>query len=75
MEIGRDTRRWLETVPVQSPDTEKAPPSFNSLNANAEDTSTKELLVAEDNAKYPQSMKLDIAKGGKAAEGDASKQM
>jgi hypothetical protein len=65
----------LESIPVQSPESEHPPPSFDAIHTNSEDTSAKELPVAEDNMKYPQSMKINITKGVKAAEGDASKQM
>lgn len=72
---GIDPEQWLEEIPtVQSPDTNGIPPSFSSLNVNTNDTEAK-ILIQEENLKFPQSMKYEIARQAKAVLGDASKQL
>lgn len=57
---GINPEYWLETV--QSPSSEDAPPSFESLNTATDDSGSKEMVAREDNMKFPQSMKLERLK-------------
>ncbi|KAI9734414.1 MAG: hypothetical protein M1818_006802 [Claussenomyces sp. TS43310] len=67
-----DTERWLDDMPQQSPS--EVPPTYSSLNTNEEDACAK-VLVPEDNMKFPQSLKAELANSQRTAMGDASKQM
>jgi hypothetical protein len=57
---GPSTERWLEAV--QTGSTDDTPPSFDSLNTATDDSGAKEMVIKEDNMKFPQSMKLERPK-------------
>jgi hypothetical protein len=54
---GINTQRWLESVKTGS--SLDPPPSFDSLNTGTDDSGAKEMVIREDNMKFPQSMKLE----------------
>lgn len=54
---GVSTQRWLESVKTGS--SLDPPPSFDSLNTATDDSGAKEMVIREDNMKFPQSMKLE----------------
>jgi hypothetical protein len=58
---GTTTERWLETV-QSPPPSEGAPPSFDSLHTATDDSGAKEMMVREENMKFPQSMKFERPK-------------
>jgi hypothetical protein len=67
--IGANTERWLQNVQLPSLSTgsttvasEDSPPSFDSLNTPTDDGSAKEMVIREDNMKFPQSMKMQRRK-------------
>lgn len=69
-----DTEHWLNSVPqVHSPMSDVLP-SFESLNNHSEDAGAK-MLISEDNMKFPQSLKAELAYGQKITQGDSSKQL
>lgn len=51
---------WLESVATGS--TVEPPPSFDSLNTSQSDSTVKEMIIREDNMKFPLSMKLERPK-------------
>lgn len=58
---GVNPEAWLEEL--HSPASEQgAPPSFESLRTNSEDSMAKEMVVSEENMKFPPSMKLERPK-------------
>lgn len=61
--VVTNTERWLESVHTgQSVSTDDIPPSLESLNTSTDDGSAKEMVIREDNMKFPQSMKLERPK-------------
>ena len=54
---GVNPESWLENVHKGS--STGAPPSFDSLNTATDDSGAKEMVIREDNMKFPQSMKLE----------------
>jgi hypothetical protein len=54
---GVNPERWLENVHTGS--STDAPPSFDSLNTATDDSGAKEMVIREDNMKFPQLMKLE----------------
>lgn len=67
--VGANTERWLEGVQLKALHTgsstaasEDGPPSFDSLNTPTDDGSPKEMVIREDNMKFPQSMKMERPK-------------
>jgi hypothetical protein len=74
--VGTVTERWLQGVQVQSLQTssstgvasDDSPPSFDSLNTPTSDATAKEMVVREDNMKFPPSMKLQRPKPESRAE-------
>jgi hypothetical protein len=67
--VGAVTERWLDGVqlkPLQTGSSiaasEDGPPSFDSLNTPTSDGSAKEMVIREDNMKFPQSMKKERPK-------------
>ena len=67
--VGAQTERWLENVPPPALQTGSSaavasidgPPSFESLSPTTDDGG-KELVIREENIKFPQSMKLERPK-------------
>ena len=57
---GVNPQHWLDNVHSAPPS--EAPPAFESLNTPTDDGSTKELVVREENMKFPQSMKFERRK-------------
>jgi len=57
---GVNPERWLEDV--RSTGSEGVPPSFDSLKTATDDSGAKEIVIREDNMKFPQSMKLERMK-------------
>lgn len=55
---GINPERWVDSV--HSAASEDAPPSFSSLGTGTDDTGAKEMVVREENMKFPQSMKLEL---------------
>ena len=70
---GVNAERWLEDI--QSAPSEGAPPSFNSLNTVTDDSGAKEMVIREDNMKFPQSMKLERPKPETRRDGDTQRQL
>lgn len=68
-----NAERWLEDV--QSAPSEDTPPSFDSLNTGTDDTGTKEMVIREDNMKFPPSMKLERLKPETRRDGDTQRQL
>lgn len=74
---GTHTERWLENVPLPALQTGSStavastngPPSFDSLNTPTDDGAAKEMVIREDNMKFPQSMKLQRPKPESRREG------
>jgi hypothetical protein len=54
---GVNPAKWLETLPLSPVSEQGAPPSFDSLHTNSEDTMAKEMVVSEENMKFQPSMK------------------
>lgn len=54
---GTNTQQWLDSVKTGS--SLDPPPSFDSLNTATDDSGAKEMVIREDNMKFPQSMKLE----------------
>src|SRR5208282_5605622 len=61
---GVNTERWLESVPALKPSSqaEQLPPAFESLRINRENTTAKEMVVHEEDFKFPQSVKSERAR-------------
>jgi hypothetical protein len=59
--VGTTTERWLEAV-QSPPPSEGAPPSFDSLHTATDDSGAKEMMIREENMKFPQSMKFERPK-------------
>lgn len=59
--VGATTERWLEAV-QSPPPSERGPPSFDSLHTATDDSGAKEMMVREENMKFPQSMKFERPK-------------
>lgn len=55
---GINPERWVDSI--HSAASEDAPPSFSSLGTGTDDTGAKEMVVREENMKFPQSMKLEL---------------
>src|SRR5271154_4506907 len=70
---GVNPERWLESV-ASSP-FDDIPPSFRSLNTPSDDSGAKEMVIREDNMKFPQSMKLERPQPETGRDGDARKQL
>lgn len=74
--VGAVTDRWLQNLQIPSLQTGSStavasvdgPPSFESLNTPTSDTTAKEMVVREDNMKFPPSMKLQRPKPESRAE-------
>lgn len=68
--VGPNTERWLENamvLPLQTGSStaeasSSGPPSFDSLNTPTDSGGAKEMVIREDNMKYPLSMKLQRPK-------------
>ena len=65
--VGTNTERWLESVQTgpsaESVSSEDVPPSFDALTTGGTDGSgAKEMVIREDNMKFPQGMKLQRPK-------------
>ena len=64
--VRTNTERWLESVQTgpsaASVSSMDVPPSFDSLNTATDDSGAKEMVIREDNMKFPQSMKLERPK-------------
>lgn len=77
--VGTSTERWLESVQtgpsVPSVSSEDVPPSFDSLNTATDDSGAKEMVIREDNMKFPQSMKLERPKPETRRDGVPQKQL
>jgi hypothetical protein len=58
---GVNPQHWLDSV-HSPPLSEGPPPSFESLNTPTDDGSAKEMVVREENMKFPQSMKFERRK-------------
>jgi hypothetical protein len=58
-QTGVNPRQWLDAVQSSPPPSEGPPPSFESLNTPTDDGSAKEMVVREENMKFPQSMKFE----------------
>lgn len=71
--VGSHTARWEEDVPGPSQSSAvvpiEGPPSFESLNSPTDDRGAKEMVIREDNMKFPQSMKLQRPKPESRREG------
>lgn len=55
--LGVNPEHWLENVKTGS--SVDGPPSFQSLHTATDDSGAKEMVIREDNMKFPQSMKLE----------------
>jgi hypothetical protein len=53
-----NAERWIESI--HSAASDDAPPSFSSLGTGTDDSGAKEMVICEDNVKFPQSMKFDL---------------
>lgn len=77
--VGPNTERWLESVQTAASATsvssEDVPPSFASLNTGTDDSGAKEMVIREDNMKFPQSMKLERPKPETRREGVSQRQL
>lgn len=68
--VGASTKQWLQNVQLPALHTGSStavesvdgPPSFDSLNTPTDDGIAKEMVIREDNMKFPQSMKLQRPK-------------
>jgi hypothetical protein len=61
---GVNPERWLESVPApkRSSYPEQLPPAFESLRIKSENTAAKEMVVHEDDFKFPLSIKSERAR-------------
>ncbi|KAK0125650.1 hypothetical protein ONS96_009484 [Cadophora gregata f. sp. sojae] len=57
---GVNPERWLEAVRTGS--SADPPPSFSSIGAATDDSTAKEMVIREDNMKFPQSIKRERPK-------------
>jgi hypothetical protein len=77
--VGENTERWLEAVqaPPSAPSvsSEDVPPSFESLRTVTDDSGAKEMVIREDNMKFPQSMKLERPKPESRRDGASQRQL
>lgn len=77
--VGANTERWLESVEnapsAPSVASEGVPPSFESLNTTTDDSGAKEMVIREDNMKFPQSMKLERPKPETRRDGVSQRQL
>jgi hypothetical protein len=74
--IGQQTERWVEAVrsapaikPAPSVLSTEVPPSFESLHTPTDDGGAKEMVIREDNMKFPPSMKWERPKPESRREG------
>jgi hypothetical protein len=59
---GVASQHWLDNMHSSPAPSEGAPPTFDSLNTPTDDGSAKEMVVREENMKFPQSMKFERRK-------------
>ncbi|KAG4439928.1 hypothetical protein IFR05_004603 [Cadophora sp. M221] len=63
---GVNPERWLDAVRTGS--SIDAPPSFSSIGAATDDSTAKEMVIREENMKFPQSIKTERRKAGTRTE-------
>jgi hypothetical protein len=59
---GVNPQHWLDNMHPSPAPSEGPPPTFDSLNTPTDDGSAKEMVVREENMKFPQSMKFERRK-------------
>jgi len=57
-----NTQHWLDNMHPSPAPSDRGPPTFDSLNTPTDDGSTKEMVVREENMKFPQAMKFERRK-------------
>ena len=77
--VGANTERWLESVKnaasASSVPSDEVPPCFDSLNTATDESRAKEMVVREENIKFPRSMKLERPKPETRRDGISQRQL